>query len=172
VTLENENERPNLSENQLKPVRLSVGDAVAGIIQLEDGRYLLQQRDNVPHIWYPDCWGCFGGAAHDGEAPLDALHRELFEELELTPENATYFSRFDFDLDRIGLKSYYRTYYTIKITADQMNHLVLHEGRTVEAVRGDVIFQQLKLVPYDAFALFLHFAQNRIGSGVSKEKGL
>ena len=41
--------------------RLSVGDASAAIIILEDGRYLLQLRDDIELIWYPGHWGCFGG---------------------------------------------------------------------------------------------------------------
>ncbi|MCA9471192.1 MAG: NUDIX domain-containing protein [Nitrospirales bacterium] len=157
-----------MSKQRLKSLRLSVGNAVAGIIQLEDGRYLLQHRDNVPHIWYPDCWGCFGGAAQEAEAPLDTLRRELFEELELVPEQVSYFSRFDFDLDPIGLKSYYRIYYTILITEVQVSRLVLHEGQKVEAFAGKVVFEQLALVPYDAFALFLHFSKDRIdGEGIT-----
>ena len=157
-----------MSKQQLKSARLSVGNAVAGIIQLEDGRYLLQHRDNVPYIWYPDCWGCFGGAAHEDEEPLDTLRRELFEELEFEPLHVSYFSRFDFDLDPIGLKSYYRIYYTVLITEAQVRRLVLHEGQRVEAFDSKVVFEQLALVPYDAFALFLHFAKDRIdGEGVT-----
>src|SRR5262244_3716729 len=37
-------------------------DAVAAIITVEDGRYLMQLRDDKPRIFYPGHWGCFGGA--------------------------------------------------------------------------------------------------------------
>jgi hypothetical protein len=40
---------------------LQTGDAVAAIIVVEDGRYLLQLRDDIPRIFYPGFWGCFGG---------------------------------------------------------------------------------------------------------------
>jgi len=73
---------------------LAVGDAVAAMIQVEDGGYLMQHRDAVPEIWYADYWGCFGGAVQDGEDPLEALRRELYEELEHDFREATYFTSF------------------------------------------------------------------------------
>ena len=58
-------------------------DAVAAIITVEDGRYLMQLRDDIPRIFYPGHWGCFGGAVGSGEDGLVALQRELAEELEM-----------------------------------------------------------------------------------------
>src|SRR6266481_8073098 len=57
--------------------------AVAALLQLSDCRYLMQLRDSNPDIFYPDHWGCFGGAVDPGEAPAAALVRELGEELAL-----------------------------------------------------------------------------------------
>jgi 8-oxo-dGTP pyrophosphatase MutT (NUDIX family) len=54
--------------------------AVAALLQLSDGRYVMQLRDSNPNIFYPDHWGCFGGAVDPGEAPAVALVRELREE--------------------------------------------------------------------------------------------
>ncbi len=48
-----------------RPLRAS--DAVAAIITVEDGRYLMQRRDDIPGIFYPGHWGCFGGAVAAGE---------------------------------------------------------------------------------------------------------
>ena len=149
--------------------QLEVGDAVAAIITVGVGRYLLQHRDSVPHIWYPGHWGCFGGGVQDGEEPLDALMRELEEELELHPTLVTYFSRFDFDLDRIGLRSYYRTYYVVDISQEEQAGLVLHEGDGMEVFEGKAIFENLLLTPYDAFALFLYHHQSRLNDEGLKE---
>ncbi len=143
--------------------RLGAGDAVAAVIQLEDGRYLLQHRDDIPDIWYPAHWGCFGGAVNDGEDPAQALTRELFEELEFQPPEFFYFTRFDFDLAPMGLRSYYRIYYVIHMTNRESERLVLHEGDKVEAFRSEEIFKNLTVTPYDAFALFLYHHQARIG---------
>ena len=56
--------------------------AVAALLRLADGRYVMQLRDSNPEIFYPDHWGCFGGAVDPGETPVAALVRELAEELQ------------------------------------------------------------------------------------------
>lgn len=144
-------------------------DAVAAIIVLEDGRYLLQQRDDVPHIWFPGHWGCFGGAVDPGEDSIGALKRELYEELEFEPRAITYFTRFDFDMGRLGLAQYYRIYYVILMTGAEQERLVLHEGKAVRAFSGKDVCHQLRVTPYDAFALFLHHDRHRIGTGWVEE---
>jgi 8-oxo-dGTP diphosphatase len=56
----------------------------------QDGRYLLQHRDNDPKIWHPDHWGLFGGELDDGETPKQGLVRELEEELDLRAQKPRY----------------------------------------------------------------------------------
>lgn len=150
---------------------LTGSDAVAAIILLEDGRYLLQHRDDLPQIWFPDHWGCFGGGVDAGEDPLVALRRELFEEIEFEPKEIAYFTRFDFDLAELGMERYYRIYYVIPMTRAEHDRLVLHEGRAVQAFTGDEVLHKLRMTPYDAFALFLHHARSRIGNGWIREPG-
>ena len=42
-------------------------DAACAIIVLSDGKYLMQLRDDKPEIFFPDCWGLFGGGVEKGE---------------------------------------------------------------------------------------------------------
>lgn len=160
---------PDASMGRSKQDQLAVGDAVAAIITVGVGRYLLQHRDNVPHIWYPGHWGCFGGGVQEGEEPLEALRRELNEEIEFQPSHIRYFSRFDFDLDPIGLRSYYRTYYLINISPEEQAGLILHEGDGMEVFEGDAIFEKLLVTPYDAFALFLYHQRSRLSDEAFRE---
>ena len=51
-----------MSANLRLNVPLAPKDAVAALIVLDDGRYLMQQRDDIPGIFYPGYWGLFGGA--------------------------------------------------------------------------------------------------------------
>lgn len=138
--------------------RLRMSDAVAAIIQVEDRGFLMQLRDPRPDIWYPDAWGCFGGAVEPGEAPLDALRRELHEELELVIDHATPVSRFEFDLRDAGLTRCYRAYYLVSIGVADVDRLILHEGARMAVLAYEDLAGAVPVTPYDAFALHLHCA--------------
>ena len=136
-------------------------DAVAAIITVEDGRYLMQLRDDIPRIFYPGHWGCFGGAVGAGEGAAEALRRELAEELEMSASALNEFVRLDFDLRHLGQKQCYRTYYEIKTTVADVGRLVLHEGAQMRLFPPAELFDA-RLTPYDSFALWLHFARRRL----------
>jgi 8-oxo-dGTP pyrophosphatase MutT (NUDIX family) len=137
-------------------------DAVAAIITVEDGRYLMQLRDDIPRIFYPGHWGCFGGAVGPGEASADALARELGEELEMTMPAAAEFLRLDFDLTRLGQKRIFRIYYEVPLTAAEVNQLTLHEGVDMRLFSASELLAQPHVTPYDSFAVWLHTARNRL----------
>ncbi len=139
--------------------KLRGDDAVAAILVLEDGRYVMQLRDDIPNIFYPDHWGCFGGAVNAGEEPLQALHRELEEELELTISGASFFSRFDFEI-KLWPEKVFRIYYEVPVTLSEYSRMVLHEGAEVNAFTATELLQQ-RVTPYDAFAIWLHFKRSR-----------
>jgi 8-oxo-dGTP pyrophosphatase MutT (NUDIX family) len=141
---------------------LTTSDAAAALLVLEDGRYLLQLRDDIPQIWYPGHWGLFGGAVDAGEDALAALRRELREELDLEVGEARHFVRFEFDLAPIGLKQYFRTYYEVPVTLASFRSLILREGAEMRALTGDEALALPLMSPYDGFALFLHHHRTRL----------
>ena len=49
------------------------------------GEVLLQLRDNIPSIRFPNHWGCIGGGVELGETPQQAMLREVGEELGIVP---------------------------------------------------------------------------------------
>jgi len=140
---------------------LECGDAVAAIITVEDGRYLMQRRDDIPHIFYPGHWGCFGGAVSPGENNESALLRELQEELEWKSGIGVEFVSFDFDLTRLGQRRYFRKYYEVTISEAEVSCLTLHEGAEMQLVAPEKLFI-LPLVPYDSFAMWLHVSRDRL----------
>ena len=56
----------------------------------KEGKFLLQLRDNIPSISYPNCWALFGGGVDEGESLIEALQRELTEELGWSPKAFVY----------------------------------------------------------------------------------
>jgi len=144
---------------------LNGSDAVAAILLLEDGRYVMQLRDDKRDIWFPNHWGCFGGAVEQGESPEQALSRELYEEIELSVRKAEFFTRFDFDMSQLGLATYYRIYYLVRATLQEFQQLRLREGQKMRTFNGDQLLDRERVTPYDAFALRLYHDRARIGDG-------
>jgi len=140
--------------------------AVAALLQLSDGRYLMQLRDSNPDIFYPEHWGCFGGAVDAGEAPGAALARELKEELAVSvvPSDVTRFTEFTFDFGFAGDGIRLRTYYAVTLPQTDLRGLVLGEGADLAAFEAESLLAMPRVVPYDAFALWMHHARGRIAS--------
>lgn len=139
-------------------------DAVAALLVLDDGRYVMQLRDAIPNIFYPDHWGCFGGAVDAKETPLAALQRELKEELEYSLESAKDFTRFEFDFSRLGQSKVYRVYFEVRVPSTAFRRFVLHEGAAVEAIAGADLLTRRRVTPYDAFAIWLHMSRRRFAA--------
>lgn len=135
---------------------LTASDAVAAVIRLEDGRYLMQLRDERPDIWYPGHWGCFGGAVETGESPEDALARELYEELEFRATRPEFLTRFDFDFGRLEMGKRYRMYYVVSMNERERRAVTLHEGQAVDAFGYEQLANGMRVAAYDLFALRLH----------------
>jgi 8-oxo-dGTP pyrophosphatase MutT (NUDIX family) len=104
---------------------LRIGPAVAALLVLEDGRYIMQLRDDVPDIWYPGHWGLFGGGVDTGEDDIAALRRELWEELELDLGEARPFVVLNYDLQPVGLNCYFRRYFEVAVSTAAWKRAVL-----------------------------------------------
>ena len=146
---------------------LRPADAVAALLQLSDGRYLMQLRDSNPAIFYPDHWGCFGGAVDAGEGPVAALVRELQEELQVVvaPADVALFTEFTFDFGFAGDGTRRRSYYAVTLPQAGLEGLVLGEGAEMGAFEAERLLALPRVVPYDAFALWMHHARRRFVTG-------
>ena len=127
--------------------------SVAAFIVLEDGRYLMQERDQKAGIFYPGHWGLFGGAMNPGEEPEVALRRELDEELGLKSFRARHVTDFSFGFGRFGQMP--RHYYDVQLAAAAIRTLTLGEGRAMRPFAASELLTMPRVVPYDSFAIFL-----------------
>ena len=148
------------ADGPLKP-----SDAVAALLMREDGRYVMQLRDAKPNIFYPDHWGCFGGAVDAGEQPGEALRRELREELEFELPSAREFTRFEFDFRNVGHPPTRRIYYEVPVSHAAFARFALHEGADMQAFDAGELLSRRKVTPYDAFAVFMHLSRKRFEAG-------
>jgi 8-oxo-dGTP pyrophosphatase MutT (NUDIX family) len=141
---------------------LKSDNAAAALIVVEDGRYLMQLRDDIPGIFYPGHWGCFGGAVGHDEQPRDALKRELVEELEFEAGDCREFVSFGFDLRSLGQKNVFRNYYIVETSQAFVSRFRLHEGAGMALFAASEIFNLANVAPYDSFAIWLHVARGRL----------
>jgi 8-oxo-dGTP diphosphatase len=134
---------------------LTLTDAVAAVIRHEDGRYLLQLRDDIPTIPFPGFWGFFGGSVEPGETDEAALRRELIEELQLRPRTLSYATNIEVDLEPSGYRKIYRAYFESPLNDSEYADLVLGEGADMGLFTKHEILTAMPVTPYDAYALWL-----------------
>jgi 8-oxo-dGTP pyrophosphatase MutT (NUDIX family) len=140
---------------------LCPSNAAVALIVDDGGRYLMQLRDQRAGIFYPGHWGLFGGAIEEGETAERALVRELSEELGIVARSAQYFTEFTFDFGFVGLGRPARRYFEVAIEAAQLRDAVLGEGSDMRIFSAREILSMPRVVPYDAFAIWMHAARGR-----------
>ena len=146
-----------LAEGRLRPA-----DAAAALIVVgSDGHYLMQLRDQKAGIFYPGHWGLFGGAIDPGESPEISLRRELEEELRLRVSGLRYFTEFAFDFGFCGCGRLVRRFYEVQVPESSLQGLVLGEGADMRAFTARELLNMTRIVPFDAFAIWLHAARER-----------
>lgn len=131
-------------------------NAAAAIVVVDGNNILMQHRDAFEGLIYPGHWGLFGGAINEGEAAADALRRELYEELRLEIDEPEYFTAVDYDFDFCAKGWTRRRYYIVHITQDDLPNLELREGDGMKAFRFPDILAEEKVVPFDAWALWMY----------------
>ena len=105
--------------------------AVALAILYQEGKFLLQLRDDFPHILYPGHWGLFGGHLEPGETPEAGLKRELIEEINYQVKAP---QQFRCDVTQTVIRYFFHAPLTVPLT-----ELELNEGWDLALVSPDAI---------------------------------
>lgn len=101
----------------------------AGAFIIHNNKLLMLLRDNNPHISDPDCWQLIGGQSEEGETSMEALIREIKEEinLQITKEEVTEIGKII-----VPQKQEYSLFW-IKLVEDQIKDIKLgDEGQKVD----------------------------------------
>jgi 8-oxo-dGTP pyrophosphatase MutT (NUDIX family) len=141
--------------------KLRPSEAAAALIVTPDARYLMQHRDDKPGIFFPGWWGCFGGALEPGESPLDAIRRELDEELGWRPERVEHFATLALDFSFAGHGVLPRHFFTAQIDPHEVGGLRLAEGQEFALVPAAELLSMPRIIPYDATVIWQHLSRHR-----------
>lgn len=136
--------------------------AVAAIILVDGDKYLLQHRDPKPDVFFPSHWSFFGGEAEPRETPIGTIRRELDEELglRLDVDAFRYFTTFHFGMAFAGDHQIERAFYEVRLAGRDIEGLCPREGQGMAAVSARKALSELRMAPYDAFALWMHHSQS------------
>lgn len=128
----------------------------AALLVTPDGRYLMQHRDNLPHIMLPGHWACFGGAIEPGESPEAALRRELLEEIEFTAREVAAFTEMDVLLPLDPPRRDRMHFFAVPILVADVERMVLREGQGKALFTPEALAAEFRVAPWDLAAVLMH----------------
>jgi ADP-ribose pyrophosphatase YjhB (NUDIX family) len=136
-----------------------VADASA-IIAFSKKEIFLQQRNNQSGIFYPNFWGCFGGAKNRNETFTDAALREFKEEtsIKIKKKKLIFFFKMNF-YSKIKSFNFSRFFFlfNIKDKKEFKKNFILGEGKTGRFFNFEQYIKIKNIVPYDKFVIDLFF---------------
>tara|TARA_S200000501_G_C20742466_1_gene707957 strand:+ start:259 stop:702 length:444 start_codon:yes stop_codon:yes gene_type:complete len=138
-----------------KKLLSKLSNASAAIIIDEKKRLLLQKRDNNKNIFFPNHWGCFGGAKEKNENYMKCIKREILEEIGLNLNSYIFLFSLSFNLKKKYNFKISRYYFFIKINNFMKKKIVLNEGSDFKFFSFEKL-NNLKLAPYDYHALTIY----------------
>lgn len=129
---------------------------VSAVIYTTEGRYLMQLREDKPGLPLRNHWAFFGGEVDPGEAPQDAILREVEEELTFRPNNCCWFHEAVYILPLHGRDVVRKAYYLIEIKPEEVDSMVLCEGADLKLMTVSEILTLNRVAPWDLSVALLH----------------
>jgi len=128
----------------------------AGLLVTPDGRYLMQHRDDLPHIILPGHWACFGGTIEPGETPEEGLRRELEEEIEFRAREVAAFTEMTILMPLDPPRRDRMSFFLVPILASDLDRMVLHEGQGKALLSPEALAAEPRVAPWDLAAVLMH----------------
>lgn len=113
----------------------------------KENKFLLVLRDDKLNISNPNCWSLFGGGIKSGENPMEALKREISEEINIELYDIRQIDKIDVSLT-VKDKSYIVTgYIFLAYTDAELNEIKVYEGQKAGYFSIDEIKTMKNLAP-------------------------
>ena len=135
---------------------------VSAVLYTVEGEYLMQLRDDKPGLPLRNHWAFFGGEVDPGEAPEDAVIREVKEELTYSPHNCRWFHEAVYILPRHHRNVIRKAYYLIRIKTEEVQSMVLCEGSDLRLMTVSKILGLDRVAPWDISVVLLHAREEAI----------
>lgn len=111
---------------------IPVRHCVSALLVDENGKLVIQLRDDKPGLLFPAHWATLGGAIESGETPDESMKRELAEEIEPAPP-VTFWRYFEHHFKARGETRMVANYvYVGKLPCD-LEHVKSYEGQRLAA---------------------------------------
>lgn len=109
-----------------------VRDCVSALLTDEQGKLVIQLRDDKPGLLFPAHWATLGGAIEKGETPDEAMRRELREEIEPAPP-VTFWRYFEHSYNVRGEKRMVANHVYVGQLPCDLEDIKLYEGQRLGA---------------------------------------
>ena len=124
------------------------------------GRFLLQQRDDIPGIVHPGKIGLFGGHREGAETYLQCVAREIYEEIGyfVQPDRFEYFASYD-EVGDHGADIHGEIYVANNIPCEE---LLVTEGLLLVVEPADLPAVEANFSPSAQFAIRRFMDKSRV----------
>jgi 8-oxo-dGTP pyrophosphatase MutT (NUDIX family) len=134
--------------------------SVGVVIYDKNNKFLLQKRDKKQSIYFPGCWGLFGGACNSNEKPENAAIRELNEELSIKFNSINFLLSLKINSMYLGNNDRTRLFYTLNIKDSEISRIVLTEGEKYKFFDIKNLVRKENIVPFDLCAIKFFYQTN------------
>jgi 8-oxo-dGTP pyrophosphatase MutT (NUDIX family) len=149
-------DRPVLLLDEVAPLACTPDrNVTAAVMVAEDGRYLLQLRDDIPGLHLAGHWALFGGSLEAGEDAAVGLRRELVEELGFLAHRVEPLA--------VSVHAIWPTvpvfrmhFFVVPFELNELDAMVQTEGSDKRLFTIEEACRLTKVAPWDLCALLLH----------------
>lgn len=123
-------------------------DSVAIILVNQKGKLILQHRDNIENIEYPDYWSLFGGWIESNETPEESIMREVKEEICYSNQKELSVGKLNFLYKCIRNDRPWSEYVFLSFINCEHPILYIHEGQAIGEFGIEECLYLIKIAPH------------------------